>query len=37
LERVDIWHGDWVTGMVGAGFEAYARLFHPPTGNRLRT
>ena len=23
--------------MVGAGFEAYARLFHTPTGNSLRT
>jgi hypothetical protein len=30
MERVDLWHGDWVTGMVGSGFEAYARLFHPP-------
>lgn len=28
-DRVDLWHGDWVTGMVGDGFEAYARLFHP--------
>jgi hypothetical protein len=28
--RVDLWHGDWVTGMVGPGFEAYARLLHPP-------
>jgi hypothetical protein len=37
LERVDIWHGDWVTGMVGAGFDGYARLFHPPTGDSAGT
>jgi hypothetical protein len=27
LQRVDMWHGDWVTGVVGSGFETYARLF----------
>ena len=37
LERVNIWQDEWVTGMVGAGFEAYARLFHPPTGDTLRS
>jgi hypothetical protein len=28
-DRVDIWGPDWVTNMVGSGFEAYARLLHP--------
>ena len=28
-DRVDLWGPDWVTNMVGPGFEAYARLLHP--------
>lgn len=26
---MDLWGPHWVTNVVGAGFEAYARLFHP--------
>jgi len=30
IDRVDLWdHQHWPTGMVGAGFGAYARLLHP--------
>lgn len=29
LGRLDYWKGDWVTGLAGPGFDAYARVFHP--------